>query len=273
MHTEAYVTLTKFANAQRRADESEAQAFSRYVQSPEGRELFQKHQAEQLGDSQSYAAVEKSAPPPTLWTSLVAGIRKIAKCSEAQAIDMALKTEEGRLAFKVSNRDELAKNYEPADMAYYNQEVDRHLGDMGKAKSTTRSEYEDLVEETLAKFPQMSRSDAMARVQAMNPAAWRKFKEMMPAGGNPMDAPVSGKPAPRHETMFDSPMSGSQQNAGVDVRPGPQPSDAVRFKREARAIADVFKSIAEDGSLPTSEKLRLMDECLRDANAFMRRAS
>jgi hypothetical protein len=96
---------------------------------------------------------------------------------------------------------------------------------------------------------------------------------MMPDGGDPMDAPVSGRPAPRHETMFDSPMSGSQQNAGRDVRPGPQPDSSVRFKREVRAIADVFKSIADDEALPVSEKLRLMNECINDANAYMQRAS
>jgi hypothetical protein len=283
MQTQTYDVMMKFAHEQRRENESDAQAFSRYAQSPEGRELFAKHQSEQLGDSVSYTppgsvAVAKSMPPSTLWTGLVSGIQRIAKCSQSQAIDMAMRTEEGRLAFKVSNAAEMAKNYDASDTVYYRAEVDAHLGAMGKAaKSTTLSEYERLVEETLAKFPQMTRSDAMERVRALNPEAWLKFKEMMPDGGDPMDAPVSGKPAPRHETMFDSPMSGSQQNAGRDVRPGPQPSDAVRFKREddrcVRAVADVFKSIADDGTLSTGAKLRLMDECIRDANAFLGRAA
>jgi hypothetical protein len=75
--------------------------------------------------------------------------------------------------------------------------------------------------------------------------------------------------------MWDSPASGSRQSAGRDVRPGPQPDDSVRFKRDrcAGAIADVFKSIADDEALPTSEKLRLMNECLNDANAYLQRAS
>jgi hypothetical protein len=282
MQTEIYNVMMKFAREQRRENESEAQAFSRYIQSPEGRELFQKHQSEQLGDSVSYtppgsAAVEKSAPPSTLWTGLVAGIRRIAKCSEAQAIDMAMKTEEGRLAFKVSNAAEMAKNYDASDTVYYRAEVDAHLGALGKAaKSTTLSEYERLVEETLAKFPGMRRSDAMERVRSLNPPAWENFKLMMPDGGNPMDAPVSGRPAPTHQTMQDSPMSGSQQNAGRDVRPGPQPDDSVRFKRDdrvAKAIAEVVKGIASDTSLSDSEKLRLLDECITDANAFMSRAA
>jgi hypothetical protein len=224
MHTETYDVMMKFARAQRRENESDAQAFSRFSQSPEGRELFAKHQSEQLADSLPYVtptvSVEKSAP--TLWGSLVASVQKIENCSLSKAIDICLKSPEGREVYDLHTHAERVKSgaWEPADLSYHDT---RFRADVAKAKNTTRSEYEDLVEQTSAKFPNMSRSDVMERVRAMNPAAWLRFKEMMPDGGNPMDAPVSGKPAPRHETMWDSPASGSRQSAGRDVRPGPQP--------------------------------------------------
>ena len=280
MHTETYDVMMKFARAQRRENESDAQAFSRFSQSPEGRELFAKHQSEQLADSLPYVtptvSVEKSAP--TLWGSLVASVQKIENCSLSKAIDICLKSPEGREVYDLHTHAERVKSgaWEPADLSYHDT---RFRADVAKAKNTTRSEYEDEVEQTLTRFPNMSRSDAMSRVQAMNPAAWLRFKEMMPDGGNPMDAPVSGKPAPRHETMQDSDFSGSRQNAGRDVRPGPQPSDAVRFKSSdaeskcVAAIADVFKSIAADASLSDGEKLKFLDECIRDANAFLSRAA
>jgi hypothetical protein len=257
MQTEAYDVMMKFAREQRRENESDAQAFSRFSQSPEGRALLAKHQSEQLADSLPYVtptvSVEKSAP--TLWGSLVASVQKIENCSLSKAIDICLKSPEGREVYDLHTHAERVKSgaWEPADLSYHDT---RFRADVTKAKSTTLSEYERLVEETLTKFPQMTRSDAMSRVQAMNPKAWENFKLMMPDGGNPMDAPVSGRPAPAHETMWDSPASGSRQSAGRDVRPGPQPDDSVRFKRDrcAGAIADVFKSIADDEALPTSDQ-------------------
>jgi hypothetical protein len=124
METQAYNTLMKLAAELRGPDQSQAQAFAKAVATPEGMRLFKQHQDQQLGDSQSYVTptvtVEKSAPA-NVWSSLVAAVQRIEKCSLSKAIDTCLASPEGREVYDLHTRNEMIKSgaYTPADMTYF----------------------------------------------------------------------------------------------------------------------------------------------------------
>jgi hypothetical protein len=102
-----------------------------------------------------------------------------------------------------------------------------------------------MVADLRQKHPHMALSDAQDFVRSTpeGRTAWEEWKKLGVSAdpASPMDAPLSGRPAPTHTTMFDSDMSGSRQNAGRDIRPAAPADDTPKFKSAAaRVAADNF---------------------------------
>jgi hypothetical protein len=232
MHTEAYVTLTKFANAQRRAGESEAQAFSRYIQTPEGRELFKQHQQERLGDlgASVPAPVAKSAPPATAWNALVAGIQQMSKCSLSKAIEAALTTTAGQEAFAAQKRDELIKSgISVADLTTYDsiQDVRKYHRDFHKAN--TKPLFMQMVDDVRSRNPSMTMTAAMDHVRSIKPegeAAWLKFRTLG-LENDPQGGAISGRPPPDRSPLWEGEQTSSHL---TPPRKFPVADDTVTFK-------------------------------------------
>jgi hypothetical protein len=242
MQNRVYDEMMKLAVQQRRANECEAQSFARYCRTPEGAAMLRKHQQAQLG-LPADTNVAKSAPAASDWNALVAGIQGMGKGSLSKAIDAALATEAGREAFKIHKRNEMlaSKQYTIADITLHDsvEAVRQYNYDMHKAN--TKPLFMQMVDDVRSRNPSMSMMDAMDHVRSIKPEgedAWLKFKTLGLAN-NPMDGALSGRPARTHETLWDSPHSGSRQDAGVNVRPAAPADDTPRFKSATDTWSDI----------------------------------
>jgi hypothetical protein len=268
METQAYHSLMKLAAELRQPDESVAQSFAK-VSRTAGQKLFAEHQRQQLGSALSHvpAAVEKSAPPATVWSGLVSAVMRIEKCSYSKAVDLCLKTEEGRFAFKACNAAELAKNYGPADLAYYNAEVSKANNSIDLAKAAKPAAFMELVSQTRSKYPNMSMSDAMEHTRVQFPKIWEDWKKLG-VPGNPSDGKLSGKPSPSRAPLWEGEQTSSHLTPPpkVEIMEGPNPKfkrDAEIAKQNFAFFVDVLCKASERAGKPWSaaEAVGILQKC------------
>lgn len=112
--------IDDLAEAQRERGETTAQAYTQYITAdPVGRELFQvfknapgpdHHQLEaaRLTSESKIGKADNQASQS--WESIVDGLMAFKKCTRSQAIDEALRTEEGAAAFQEAKRVDVEKN-------------------------------------------------------------------------------------------------------------------------------------------------------------------
>jgi hypothetical protein len=94
--SELYAKICTLAEAQREPGKSEAQAFVKFIATPEGRELFQIQQSLPGKDIEVNWQTPIAKSSPSDWDGLVTGLMRVGKCSYSKAVDIALATEEGR---------------------------------------------------------------------------------------------------------------------------------------------------------------------------------
>jgi hypothetical protein len=249
-HDQVYSELVRFAEEQRQRGQSSDQAFSHFVsKTAEGQRLFAAYRDMPGSPFDMNSPAHKPATQQPVakaddgvaWGDLVKAYARSYNLSEAKAIDQLLLTEGGSALFKKQMRAERLRTgaYSEMDMQYLDacdKQADEHR-DMHKRVKV--SLFEQMVADLREKHPHMALSDAQDFVRSTpeGKTAWEEWKKLgVPA--DPTQAPISGKPAPRHETMWDSPASGSRQSAGRDVRPAAPADDTPRFKSAAAAVAE-----------------------------------
>jgi hypothetical protein len=235
---QVYDHLMGFAKAQKRAGESDAQSFSRFVQKDrDGQLLFREMQNLPTGAEVAPSkptAIVKVDDDGVAWRDLVKAYAKTYHLSEAKAVDQLLLVPEGQKLFKRQMRAERVASgqYSEMDFRYLDACDAQHDEHRELHKRVKVSLFEQMVSDLRAKHPHMTLSDAQDFVMATpeGKVAWAKFKENFD-GPDPQDAPISGKPQPDRPPDW-------QQYAVSDLTPPrkfPVADDTVRFKRDAEA--------------------------------------
>jgi hypothetical protein len=175
--SELYAKICLLAEAQRQPGKSEAQAFSKFINTPEGSKLYQLYKSLPGRDTEPSAPVNKSGGDDD-WDRLIALTSKAAGCSYSQAIAGALATEADRDAFAKRKRsDQIATGqFTVADMQYLDgaaaeQEQNRELH-----KRDLKSDYEAKFDEAKQMYPHLSDSKIHDFVRARHPEAWEDHK-------------------------------------------------------------------------------------------------
>jgi hypothetical protein len=196
---EVYASISALAEQRREPGQSEAQAFTRFIATPEGSELYriQKSLPGRDVDAawQPPAAITKSAGSGE-WHDLVDFCRRAHKRSHphatenqanAAAVNAALSTSGGMHLFQMQKRSEMISSggFSKADLECLDKAQpsvsDAHVPASGH-------EYETLVEDAMVKF-RLTRSGAHDYVLSTPKGgeAWRKFKGVPGQNGLPQD--------------------------------------------------------------------------------------
>jgi hypothetical protein len=257
MQTKAYDALMALAREQRRANESEAQSFSRLAQSPDGHALMRKHQEAQNPGAYTHnvspgsAPVEKSAPANTAWNGLVAGVMQIEKCSLGKALEIILKSPSGQMAYRDQVRKErLASGcYTEADMTFLDsvEAVHKYRRESQDIAKADESEWSKLVEAARKKYPTKTLSEIYDMVRASNPESWWSYKS--PAPGDPSSGELSGRPAPKYTPTAGTPdrtgSSGANQRGPEFSVEEMSPPTPTYKSAEAQTAINNFRYLVE----------------------------
>jgi hypothetical protein len=160
---------------------SEAQAFCKFVQSDEGREMLQ------IQMSMDGRDIEPSRPTTSVakvvddWDVMVAATRKVTGCSMGKAIDAALATEAGRYAFAKRKRADMVSTgqYSQADLQCLDGIAVEHDRELQKREHVSQTEYQTEFDKLKAKYPGMTDSDIHTHLIAHSPALWEAHKEQL----------------------------------------------------------------------------------------------
>jgi hypothetical protein len=231
---------------------SEHQAFSRFIATDEGRELFKIQQSLPGRDvtPEWQAPIAKKDGDDSLWGQLVRATAKSQNLTISKAIDVALSTPEGRAVYADQRRFEKvhAAGFTVADM-----QMDDAIADIQKANRgdpvDTPSEYETAVANIMRQYPHLTQSQAHDEAQRQNPRAWEEHKSMDKLGGNrlphghqqsgvsPPSLTSQTSPTPR-PPMWQSNHSGSYSGttpAREPYRPDNSPSVKGFWNRQSLA--------------------------------------
>jgi hypothetical protein len=159
---------------------STSQAFCKFVQTPEGRELLAIQMRMDGRDVEPELPMVKSGSEDP-WDRLIRLTKAAAGCTESQAVDAALSTEGGRYAFAKRKRaDRIGTGqFSHADMDAIAGEQELTL-EMRKRGS--RSAYEDMFDEIKRAHPQLTDSQVHDFARQKNPEAWAEHKKLNKLG-------------------------------------------------------------------------------------------
>jgi hypothetical protein len=267
--SELYSNLMALAEQRREPGQSSAQAFSRFISTPEGRELYQLQKSLPGRDIEPDSVVTKSDTGASEWSDLVRAMRKAYGYTEHQAINACLSTEAGRFCFsKVKRQQQIAADvgFTKADMTMLDQIAADHDSELAKREPKgLPSDYEVECNRVRQQYPNMKESDVHDHVRARNPEAWEEHKKLSKLGGRKL-------PQPQHQVEqagdedIEAPTSGRRQpkrpaqwrfdHAHSELPPEPEPEHpserpAVKIIVDAsrhsglspERVVEIFKSL------------------------------
>jgi hypothetical protein len=176
---------------------SEAQAFTKFIATDEGAELFRIYGSLTGPDYKPawQAPVNKNAGDGSPWDRLVRAVSKSQNISYSKAVDECLKTEEGRAAFSAQRRFEKihAAGYTVADMEMsdqIDQLIEKRRGD---PVNPLPSDYEVACNNIRRNYPHLSESEVHDEARKANPEAWEQHKTTKLGTGKPLPRQAVGE--------------------------------------------------------------------------------
>jgi hypothetical protein len=191
---------------------SEAQAFSKFCQTDEGRELLAIEKSLPGGDiaPQRPTYVNKNAGDGSLWDRLVRATAKSQGLTYSKAVDVCLSTEEGKVAFNEQRKHDLIhkSGFTKADMqCFEGAETIRKAAGDDVPGTPHKHEFEVEVDRILQANPKMSRSKAMDAAAKSNPDAWADYKKLGGGRQLPRQAVGTQSTQPGNEDYPEEPTS------------------------------------------------------------------
>jgi hypothetical protein len=208
---EVYARMLAASKAFQTPGVSEHQAFAKFCNTDEGRELLRIEQSLPGHDAAPVwqAPVAKKDGDGSLWDRLVKAVAKSQNLTYSKAVDAVLSTEEGRIAFEAHRRME--KINAKVGFSEYHMEMEDKIADIQKARrrgdpvNTYPSEYEVAVRNIMQQYPHLTESQAHDEARKANPDAWENHKATKLAGGKPL--PRGHVPQPGNEVYPQQPTS------------------------------------------------------------------
>jgi hypothetical protein len=280
--SELYNRMLEAAKVFQTVGVSEAQAFTKFIATDEGAELFRIHGSLPGPDYKPawQAPINKNAGDNSLWDRLVRATAKSQGITYSKAVDACLSTPEGRAVFDEQRRHELIhkSGFTVADMECFTQAqalVEKRRGD---PVNPLPSEYEVACNNIRQNYPHLTESEVHDEARKANPDAWEQHKTMKLGGGKPLPR-GHVKPEPAYPTEPTSqrtptPRPPQWQSDHSGNRPGntPQrsphrPDGSPQVKRSGPAIRgwwDSHTPAAQDDLVRiVSKSSGLSDEAAR----------
>jgi hypothetical protein len=173
-----YARMEEIAESRRQVGQTSAQAFAKFMDTIEGRELYQLQKSLPGGDGAVETPVRKARAQVSDFDGLVAGLMRLSDLSYSKAVNVALATAEGAELFRQARRVEkinsgfTARDLAADDLIESQRQAQR---DLHKAEP---SAFDAEVAKTLQRNPQLTRSAAIDHVLTtpIGKCAWEAEK-------------------------------------------------------------------------------------------------
>jgi hypothetical protein len=201
---ELYARICTLAQSHRGPGTSQSQAFSRFITTPDGQELFKILQSLPGKDIEPTWQSPIAKRDTSTWDRLVRAVAKSQGLSYSKAVDACLTTEEGRAAFSEQRRvEKINSGFMDLDMRR-EALIEKAQNDNRGVKSPYPHAFEVAVNDVLRAHPNFSRSEALDEARRTNPDAWADYKKL---GGTGKPLPRSHVPQPGNEDYPEEPTS------------------------------------------------------------------
>jgi hypothetical protein len=248
---EAYAALSAIAEQRREPGQTEAQAFTKLISTPEGAALYQIQKSLPGRDIDPAWSSPIARSAPSTWDALVTAQQRLHKCSRGAAIDHALADEGGRFLFAMQKRDERVQTgqYTVADMQMLDAiDEQAQAADLHK-RHEPRHEYEEELDKVRQLYPRLTESKVHDEARKRKPEAWEQYKKLNKLGGGHLPqahgqreqagdehpaAATSGRTDPLWSPLWRSDHSSSRPV--TPARAPERPSELPSIKRWSDAV-------------------------------------